>query len=109
MNERTETLSDSKPKNDTKGRLISMLVLALSFGMSIIVLLAIVMGQILFGLFAKEQNIALKQMGKKLSDYIYETLNYLTFNSETRPFPYKSWDDSSEQPDLVTDLPAENS
>ena len=109
MTEQTETLPDTKPKNDTKSRLISMLVLALSFGVSILVLLAIVMGQIVFGLFAKEQNIALKQMGKKLSDYIHETLNYLTFNSEERPFPYRSWDDSSEQSNLATDLPAENS
>ena len=109
MTEQTETLSDSKPNNGTKSRLISMFVLALSFGVSIIVLFALVIGQILFGLFAKEQNIALKQMGKKLSDYMYETLNYLTFNSEERPFPYQNWDDSSEQPNLVTDLPAENS
>lgn len=108
MTEQTETLSDSQPKNDTKSRLISMLVLTLSFGVSIIVLLPLIIGQILFGLFAKEQNVALQQMGKKISDYIHETLDYLTFNSEERPFPYGSWDDPSKQPSRVSDLPAEN-
>lgn len=109
MTEQTEVVSDSKPSNDTKGRLIRMLVLAFSFAVSLNVLFALVVGQILFGLFAKEQNIALKELGKKLSDYMYETVNYLTFNSEERPFPYKAWDESSEKSSPATDLPAENS
>ena len=44
MNENTETLAN---RNNTKGCLISMLVLAL------------VIGQVLSGLFAKKQNMAL--------------------------------------------------
>lgn len=109
MNENTETLTDNKPKNDTKSRLVSMLVLAITLGVSILVLMVLVIGQVLFGLFAKEQNTALKQMGKKISDYVHDTLSYLTFNSEDRPFPYRGWDDLSEQQDLVVDIPAENS
>ena len=109
MNENTETLTENKPKNDKKSRLISMLVLALSLGVSIFVLMVLVVGQVLFGLFAKEQNIALRQMGKKISDYVHETLNYLTYNSEDRPFPYRGWDISTEKQDLVVETAVENS
>ena len=109
MNENTEALPNSNNRNNTKGRLISMLVLALSFGVAIVVLITLVIGQVLFGLFAKEQNMALRKMGKKISIYIHETLTYLSFNSEERPFPYRGWDDSSEQPGLGIDIPADNS
>ena len=63
MNEKTETLANNNNRNNTKGRLISMLVLAISFGVAMVVLIALVIGQVLFGLFAKEQNMALKLMG----------------------------------------------
>ena len=109
MTEQTEVVTDSKPSNDTKGRLISMLVLTISLGISLNVLFALVLGQILFGLFAKEQNVALKELGKKLSDYMHDTVNYLTFNTEERPFPYKSWDKPTEQTSVVTDLPTQSS
>lgn len=109
MNENIETVIEDKPKNDTKNRLISMVVLSLSLGVSIFVLMILILGQVLFGLFAKEQNMALKQMGKKISDYVHESLAYLTFNSDERPFPYRGWDDSMKQQDLVMDIPAENS
>ena len=109
MNENIETVIEDKPKNDTKNRLISMVVLALSFGVSIFVLMVLILGQVLFGLFAKEQNMALKQMGKKISNYVHESLTYLTFNSNERPFPYRGWDDSSQQQEVSIDLPVENS
>lgn len=109
MNENIETVIEEKPKNDTKNRLISMVVLALSLGVSIFVLMILILGQVLFGLFAKEQNMALKQMGKKISDYVHESLTYLTFNSDERPFPYRGWDDSSQQKEVNLDLPVENS
>lgn len=110
--ETTASTNDSNSdgnRNNTISRLISMLVLAISFSIAESVLIALVVGQVLFGLFAKQQNDSLKKLASQIVVYMYETLNYLTFNSEERPFPYRGWDEIKEQPVIVTDQLTENS
>ncbi len=102
MSESTEIQRDEK-KSSIKSRLVSMLVLAISFSVAESVLIALVVGQILFALFAKEQNDSLKKMAKQVINYMYETLSFLTFNSEERPFPYKGWDVHIKQPVITTE------
>jgi hypothetical protein len=102
MSEPTEVKVDNNQPS-IKSRLVSMLVLAISFSVAESVLIALVVGQILFALFAKEQNDSLKKMAKQVINYMYETLSYLTFNSEERPFPYKGWDEHTKQPIITTE------
>ena len=72
-------------------RLLSMLVLGFSYGIARFVLFATVILQVLFTLFTGNNNEPLKTTGKKLTDYIYDILMFLTFNSEDRPFPFRGW------------------
>jgi len=104
-NEKTQAQPDEKQEkpNQVKTRLISMLVLVVSFGIAEGVLIALIIGQTLFGLFTKEPNDAMKKLAKQLSDYIYDTLQYLTFNSEERPFPYQGWDETKDNISINSD------
>ena len=102
MSEFTEIKADDN-QSSIKSRLVSMLVLAISFSVVESVLIALIVGQILFALFAKEQNDSLKKMAKQVINYMYETLSFLTFNSEERPFPYKGWDEHIKQPIITTE------
>lgn len=107
MNENTETQTnntetqsnnpETKTSNDMKSRLISMLVLAVSIGVAAPVLIALIVGQTLFSLFASEANDAMKNLAKQLTDYIYDALNYLSVNSDVRPFPYQDWNEKEDK------------
>ena len=105
MNENTqEQINKPEDKvNKIKPRLISMLVLAVSIGVATPVLIALIIGQTLFGLFAAEANEAMKNLAKQLTDYIYSALNYLSFNSEDRPFPYQGWNDKEENSTSISE------
>lgn len=94
--ENTQTNNTQAKSNQFRNRLINMLVLAISTGIAGSVLFALIIGQTLFGLFTKEPNESMKALAKQLSDYIYKTLQYLSFNSEERPFPYQVWDEKKE-------------
>jgi len=39
-------------------------------------------------------NDNLTSLGKQLSQYMFEIIQFQTFNSEEKPFPFKSWPDT---------------
>ncbi len=41
--------------------------------------------------FKGEQNSMLKTFGQSVSIYVYQIAQFVTFNSEERPFPFSSW------------------
>jgi hypothetical protein len=47
-------------------------------------------------LFAGEPNARLRHFTKGLNRYTYEIMEFINFNSETRPFPLSDWPESSE-------------
>jgi len=96
VNEEVETIEQTS-KQKVKSRLISMLVLAVSVSVTSSVLFVLIIGQTLFGFFANENNESMKKLGKQLTDYIYNALQYLTFNSEERPFPYQAWNEEKQK------------
>jgi hypothetical protein len=76
-------------------RLLFMILFAFFYGVSRIVTAAVVVVQFFHVLFAGETNAQLKRFGHSLAIYSYEVVDYLTFNTETRPFPLDAeWPDS---------------
>ena len=69
-------------------RLLFMIVLAFIYGLSRIVVGAVVVLQFLVVLFTGETNERLLTFGRSLSTYTYQVLLYLTYNAEERPFPF---------------------
>ena len=74
-----------------------------------IVLIVVVIGQALFSIITGKDNENLRSFGKSLSYYIYQILQFLTYNSEQKPFPFSDWPASEEDDDEELDLSANTS
>ncbi len=68
-------------------RLFFMLVFAFIYGVSRLVTGAVIVIQFFQVLFTGDTNDNLKSLGHSLAIYSYEIVNYLTFNTEVRPYP----------------------
>lgn len=69
-------------------RLVSMLVFAVIFGASRLVLVVVIALQFLWVLFSGKRNEQLLAFGSQMATFIYQIYRYLTFNTEKRPFPF---------------------
>ena len=79
-------------------RLLFMIVFAFIYGLSRLVTAAVVVIQFFHVLLTGDTNDQLKTFGHSLAIYSFEIVDYMTFNTETKPFPL-----GSEWP---SDLPA---
>jgi len=68
-----------------------------------IVLGFIVLFQFLLKLFTGETNERLLKLGQGLSTYVYQTLQFLTFNSEYHPYPFGAWPKGEPKPVKISD------
>ena len=69
-------------------RLLFMIIFVFLYGLSRIVVLAVVVLQFFWVLFTGETNEKLKAFGQSLATYTYPVIRYLTYNSDSRPFPF---------------------
>lgn len=72
-------------------RLVYMLLFALALQVASLVMWALVVIQFLFALITGSDNINLRTFGSSLSAYIYSALQFLTYNSEDKPYPFADW------------------
>ncbi len=73
-------------------RLVFMIISGLLYSLSRIVLGAVVVIQFFYVLLTGETRDELKTFGHSLSIYSYQVVEYLTFNTEKKPFPLdRSW------------------
>ncbi len=56
----------------------------------------VVVLQFLFTIFTNQANDNLLSFGGSLSRYIYQTWRFLTYNTETQPFPFAPWPPADE-------------
>jgi len=97
------SLEENLKSRATWLRLFFMLVLILLYGVSRVVLGAVVLIQFLWLLLKGEVNEPLRELGQSLAIYTYQIISYLTFNTEERPYPFDQAWPSSEGLDLRTD------
>jgi hypothetical protein len=69
-------------------RLLFMLILIFLYGVSRIVVGVVVLLQFFWVLFTGETNERLKGLGQSLAMYTYQIVRYLTYNTDSRPFPF---------------------
>ena len=72
-------------------RALYMIFFVLAYGVAEVVLVLVVLFQFVHILFAGSANEAALRLGAALSAYIRQVLDYQTFNSEERPFPFTDW------------------
>jgi len=69
-------------------RLVFMVIFVFLYGISRFVIGAVVVLQFLWVLFTGETNDRLKSLGQSLATYTYQIILYLTYNTDSRPFPF---------------------
>ena len=83
-------------------RLLFMLLFGFIFWLASMALGIIVLIQFLHVLFSGERNEILSRSSSQLGRYFGEIIDYLTYASDERPFPFSEW------PDAPEDKPARN-
>jgi hypothetical protein len=85
-------------KNLTSGnqwmRLIYMVLFYFLLQLAGFVMLAVVVLQFLFAIITGNANDNLRRLGDQVSSYIYQTLQFLIYNTEEKPFPFSEWPES---------------
>ena len=87
-----ETLKD----NSTWMRVLYMAIFVIIFNLVEVLIAALVIFQVLVLLFTGEKNRRLLRFGSTLSLYAYRILQFMTFNSEEKPFPFSDWDNDDQ-------------
>jgi Domain of unknown function (DUF4389) len=83
-------------------RLVFMLLFALIFYISEMVLFAVAALQFLWKLFTGDVNGRLTAFGANLGEFLRRVVLFLTFNTERMPFPFSDWPDVSTEPDAFS-------
>jgi Domain of unknown function (DUF4389) len=76
---------------DTWTRGLFIVIFALIYSITDILLTAVVVFQFLATLFTGETNARLRAFGLSLAAYIYQIIAFMTFNSDEKPFPFSVW------------------
>lgn len=69
------------------------LFFSLAYTVSETVLTLVIIFQFLAALITGRVNNALLRFGANLTQYVYQILQFVTFNNETLPFPFSDWPD----------------
>ncbi|GLS25933.1 DUF4389 domain-containing protein [Marinibactrum halimedae] len=72
-------------------RLIFMLLFLGILQIASIVISGVIALQFLFSLFTGKPSTTLTVFGGQLSQYIYQALAFLTYQSEQKPYPFDEW------------------
>ncbi|NOX91440.1 MAG: DUF4389 domain-containing protein [Gammaproteobacteria bacterium] len=68
---------------------------------------AVVVIQFLFTVFTGQCNDNLREFGASLAMYVYQALLFVTYNSESKPFPFAPWPSRDVDAKFVAEAAAE--
>jgi hypothetical protein len=94
----SDTIKKNLKQTSVWKRGLYILLFAIFYGVAEVVLVAVIVFQFLLKLFTTELNRNLLVLGQNLSTYIYQILQYMTFNSDVRPYPFGEWPQGEPQP-----------
>ncbi|BFM20378.1 DUF4389 domain-containing protein [Gilvimarinus japonicus] len=86
-----ETIKSNITSADHWIRLVFMILFAFILYVAAFVVGVLVLVQFLFALITGSDNSNLRQLGDSLTQYIAQTLRFLTYNSDDKPFPFADW------------------
>ena len=90
-----ESPSEQPARKETWIRLLYVLLFVVFYGIAKAVFGVIVFVQFGFKLITHETNDNLLRFSTGLNKYIYEILQFMTFNSNEKPYPFSDWPGSS--------------
>jgi hypothetical protein len=68
-----------------------MLLFVVFYTVAEVLITAVVIFQFLLALFTGSSNERLLKLGQSLSTYVYQILQFLTFNTDYHPYPFGAW------------------
>jgi hypothetical protein len=80
---------------DLWARALYMLIFAIAYGIAEALIMLLAIFQFLAVMFTGSANERLLQFGNNLSTYVYHIIQFMTFNTETRAFPFSPWPDET--------------
>lgn len=83
-------------------RLVFMLLFALMLHVVSIAMWVLVALQFIFTLLTGKDNRNLRNLGRSMTLFISQALDFLTFNTETKPFPFADWPSADAQGQAMT-------
>ena len=87
----SDELKEHLKERKTWLRGLYMLLFAIFYAVAEIVITVVVIFQFLLALFTGKTNERLLKLGQSLSTYIYQILQFLTFNSDYHAYPFGAW------------------
>ena len=88
-------------------RLFFMVIFALVVYFVLVVLVGVlILAQALFAIITGAPNHNLRNFGAAIGQYIFQILNYLTFNSEEKPFPFSEFPELDLEENVDTEAPS---
>ena len=84
-------IKENLKQQSTWIRGLYMLMFALFYSVAEFVLFAVVVAQFFFKLFTGQTNPRLLMLGQSIATYIYQIIQFLTFNSDYQPYPFGPW------------------
>jgi len=99
MSEVNQEIDDKKVEECIKDknvwiRLLYMVLFTILYSIAEVVIFAVAVYQFLYVLFTGNKDEKILNLGKSLSAYVYQVLQFLTFNTESKPYPMGDWPDA---------------
>ena len=88
-----QTTKDNLANRNIWARGLYMLFYVIAYAVAETIAWLIVLFQFIHALFTGRVNEPLQIFGARLATYLYQVLQYVTFNSEFQPFPFSDWPD----------------
>ncbi|MBE9504793.1 MAG: DUF4389 domain-containing protein [Proteobacteria bacterium] len=92
-----EKLKENIKNQSTWVRGLYMILFAVIYSIAKIVVIAITVFQFAMMLFTGNCNERLLKLGQNVSTFIYQTMMFLMFNSEEKPYPFAPWPEGPPQ------------
>ncbi len=85
-------------QSSTWKRGLFMFLFSIFYGVVEVLLFAVVIFQFFLKLLTGETNDRLKKLGQSIATYIYQIIQYLSFNSDYQPYPFGAWPKGEPKP-----------
>jgi hypothetical protein len=82
---------------------VFMVLFLIAYNIAELLIVLIALFQFVTVLFTRRVNETVLQLGNNLSYFAFEVFEYLTFNSNIRPFPFSPWPDEESDADQWRD------
>lgn len=82
---------DARPSGSMWLRFLYMVLFAVIFSLIETIVFLTAFTALIFMLFSRSVPLVLVNFGRSLAQYAEQIIRFLTFNTETYPFPFSSW------------------